>query len=581
MASRAAPARRGRRRPSPERLAKRRVRTLTAVSLLALVLIAGRAAWVAVVQGPHLSTLVAGSQERRETLMPVRGAITDDRGVPLAISLPAKTVGVYPKEVSDAGAYAHVLAPILRESESRLAGLLRSTNLDYVYLAQNRVPSVQGRVIRALRAARLNPGVLNFEASWRRTYPSGLARQLLGATHPDGTGFAGVELSLNDALAGKSGSQMVEHDAAGQSLRTYDVHPPVPGRTQRLTVDSQIQDSAEGVAASTLQKQEAKKVIVLSIDVRTGGILAMASAPGIPAGGYAAATPTEQQLSAIVEEYEPGSTFKAVTMAAALGHDLVTPSTTFEVPYRMTLFDYTIEDADYHPTETLTVSQILQRSSNIGTVTIARSKLGEGLLKGEIADLGFGKTTGVDLPGEIGGSVPKDWSGTSILSIPIGLGVAVTPIQIASLYQAIANGGVRCQPHIVDAPGGDAKDCNGKRVFSANTAHELVGMLSSVVTATDGTGTQAAVPGYTVAGKTGTAPKFDQKEGRYDGARAGYESSFVGMVPASRPRIVTLVLVDSPKAGSYYGGDVAAPAFSQVGARAMQVLGVPQDHPAH
>jgi cell division protein FtsI (penicillin-binding protein 3) len=288
------------------------------------------------------------------------------------------------------------------------------------------------------------------------------------------------------------------------------------------------------------------------------------------------------RLRAVTDGYEPGSTFKVVTIGAALQRGVVTPNSVFTVPYSMTLFDRRIEDASYHATQQMTVKQILAESSNVGTVTIARTRLGSDALSSWIGRLGFGKKTGIDLPGEFSGGVPPlaKWSGTSILSLPIGEGVLVTPLQMVSLYGAIANSGVWHEPHVVARVNGRPQaQPKTKQLYSRTTAAALSEMLGGVVSDTSGTGTQAKVPGFTVAGKTGTTPKL--YKGLYDGLKAGYMSSFVGFLPAHNPRAVILVLVDLPGTGTtQYGGDVAAPAFREVAASAMNALGVAPDDPA-
>jgi cell division protein FtsI (penicillin-binding protein 3) len=584
MASRAAPARRrpARRAPSPARLGARRVRAVAAICLLALILIGARAAWVALVDGPRLGGLVVDQLVHRETLPATRGAILDSDGGQLAISEPAVTVAVYPGEVSNPGAYAAVLAPILHVPLARLTALLGDKTHQYVYLAQNRVPSVEGRIETAMRASRLNGKVFDFAPATRRVYPEGIGRQVLGFTNPSGAGIAGAEDSLNTLLQGHDGTRVVQRGEDGSIIGYKTDDSAIAGKTVQLTIQPQIQAVTEQAVASTRVTQKAKAVTAIAIDIRTGGVLGMASSPDVPSAGYGHATPEEQELRGVVGGYEPGSVFKVVTMGAALTRHAITPQSQFTVPYSMSRFGQTIQDADYHPTQVMTAEQILEESSNVGTVTIARTRLGGMALSQEIARLGFGQKTGVELPGEIPGQILPyaKWSGTSILSFPIGIGVLVTPMQIVRLYAAIANGGLAHAPHIVDRidsrPAGSAHPV---RLFTPTVAHELNVMLQNVVTGSTGTGTQAKVPGYTVAGKTGTAPKLNKK-GQYDGATAGYNSSFVGFLPASKPRVAILVLVDTPRAGSYYGGDVAAPAFSQIAARAMQVLQVPQDAPS-
>jgi cell division protein FtsI/penicillin-binding protein 2 len=555
---------------------------LAACCLLALGLVTARAAWVQVIEAPHLSTLVIGQQRHTDTLPADRGTLLDRTGAPLALSRPAVTVAATLKFVRNPGAYAEVLAPLLHVSRSTLLARLSDRTHGFVYLARQLEPGIKKRVAFGLAAAHLNAGAISFVPEPKRVYPQHLALQLLGATDPDGNGIAGAEKSLDPLLHGKAGARTVLRDRNGQVVRVEHEQAAVPGDNIGLTVDRDIQAAAESIAAQTLATWKAKAVTIVALDPKTGGLLALASAPGIPAGGYSKATLEEQRLRAVADGYEPGSTFKVVTIGAALQEGRVTASTEFTVPYSMSLYDRVITDADHHATEQLSVSEILAQSSNIGTVTIARTKLGQTTLSRWINRLGFGKDTGVDLPGEDPGAVLplSKWSGTSILSFPIGEGVLVTPLQMASLYAAIADGGVWHAPHVTGTVNGVPRAApKGHRLYAAATAHELSKMLQLVVTDTTGTGTQAKVPGYTVAGKTGTTPKLNSK-GQYDGLHAGYMSSFVGYLPANHPRAVILVLVDSPHGRSYYGGDVAAPAFREVAASAMQALGVTPDDPA-
>jgi cell division protein FtsI/penicillin-binding protein 2 len=558
------------------------VRILAACCLLSLALVSARAAWVQVIEAPHLSTLVIGQQRHTDILTADRGSLLDRTGQPLALSRPAVTVAATLKFVRNPGAYADVLAPLLHVDRALLLSRLSDRTHGFVYLARQREPGIKKRIAFGLAAAHLNTGAISFVPEPKRVYPQRLGLQLLGATDPDGNGIAGAEKSLDSLLHGKAGERVVLRDRDGQVVRVEHEQPAVPGRTVGLTVDRDIQSAAETIAAQTLAKWKAKAVTIVALDPRTGGLLAMASAPGIPTGGYSKATLDEQRLRALADGYEPGSTFKVVTIGAALQEGRVTPDTRFTVPYSMSLFDRQITDADHHGTESLSVSDILAQSSNVGTVTIARTRLGATALSHWIGKLGFGKDTGVDLPGEFPGAVLAlhKWSGTSILSFPIGEGVLVTPLQMISLYGAIADGGVWHEPHVTGSVDGVARpQAPGHRLYAATTANALSRMLQLVVTDTTGTGTQAAVPGYHVAGKTGTTPKLNA-HGDYDGEHAGYMSSFVGYLPADHPRAVILVLVDSPHGNSYYGGDVAAPAFREVAASAMQALGVTPDDPA-
>jgi cell division protein FtsI/penicillin-binding protein 2 len=299
----------------------------------------------------------------------------------------------------------------------------------------------------------------------------------------------------------------------------------------------------------------------------------MANAPGLDANSYGAASRDAQRNRAVTDTYEPGSTFKVVTVGGALSVGLVSPSSQFTLPYSIQVADRVVHDAEQRGTETLSVAQILSHSSNVGAITLAKL-LGSDRLAGWISRFGFGHATGIDFPGESPGIVlpVSQWSGSTIGNVPIGQGIAVTPVQMASAYAAIANGGVWEQPHLVDHVSGVKRTrWKHRRLLSPRTADALTSMLKDVVA--EGTGALAAVPGYEVAGKTGTAAKPDPTGG-YSTSR--YVASFVGMVPASRPRLVILVMVDEPQ-GAIWGGVVAAPVFSEIARFDLQYLEVPPD----
>jgi cell division protein FtsI (penicillin-binding protein 3) len=303
-------------------------------------------------------------------------------------------------------------------------------------------------------------------------------------------------------------------------------------------------------------------------------VLAMAVAPGFNANRFATTRADRRRNRAVTDTYEPGSTFKLVTIAAALEEGLVSPGSSFRLEPSIHVADRVIHEAHTRGTEQMTVRSIVERSSNIGTITIAQ-QLGEGRLADWIDRFGFGHATGIDFPGESSGLAlpPDEWSGSTIGTVPIGHGIAVTPVQMARAYAAIANGGVLVTPHLVGAIDGSAvKRKRGKRVVSRGVSNQMLSMLRGVVL--EGTGTEAAIPGYTVAGKTGTAAKIDPDTGRYSHSK--YVASFVGMVPATKPRLVIMVMVDEPL-GAYYGGEVAAPAFKQIARFNLQHLEVPPD----
>jgi cell division protein FtsI (penicillin-binding protein 3) len=302
-------------------------------------------------------------------------------------------------------------------------------------------------------------------------------------------------------------------------------------------------------------------------------VLAMAVSPRFDANRFSDTAAERTRNRAVTDTYEPGSTFKLVTIAGALSERIVTPSTTFRLPFQIQVADRFIHDSHFRPTETMSVSEILLRSSNVGTVTVAQ-KLGEELLKEWLDRFGLGRPTGIDFPGESPGIMPQ-WSGSTIGNVPIGQGIAVTPIQMASIYAAIANKGLWLQPHLVDRIGGRLPvRPEQRRIVTQGIAAQLSTMLRSVV-GEGGTGTAAAIPGYNVAGKTGTAQKPDPRGG-YSSSK--YVASFVGFVPASKPRLVILVSVDEP-GKAIWGGVVAAPAFAAIAKFALQYLEVPPDAP--
>ena len=347
--------------------------------------------------------------------------------------------------------------------------------------------------------------------------------------------------------------------------------PARDGKSAFLTLDHTIQANAEQVLRSTVAQWHAKSATAIVLEPSTGRVLAMAMQPGYDANQVA--KKGLQGDAAVSDVFEPGSVFKVVTIAGALSEGTITPTTRFTLPYSIQVADRVIHDAELRGTETMSVSQILQRSSNVGTVTIARTRLGETHLKRWIDQFGFGKRTGIDLPGESAGLLPSYWSGSTIGNVPIGQGVSVTPIQLASVYGAIANHGVWKQPHLVDHVQGEKPPpVRTRRILSARIDRELLTMLKGVVSDT-GTAAGASVPGYSVAGKTGTA----QKPSPNGGYAAGkYVATFVGMVPANAPRLVILVSVDEPKL-AIFGGIVAAPAFAQIAAFDLQYLEVPPD----
>jgi Cell division protein FtsI/penicillin-binding protein 2 len=489
-------------------------------------------------------------------------------GTPLALGEQATTVYADPHEVTHPRTEAVTAARVLGLKPKDVFAALATRDTHFAYVERKASPK-----LATVLARKKLPG-LHFYGEERRSYPQGsLAAQVLGYAGIDNKGLSGLELELDPQLTGAAGSQTVIRDPIGRPIAIQSVVPARDGKAAFLTLDHTIQANAEQVLRATVAQWHAKSATAIVLDPMTGGVLAMAMQPGYDANQVA--TKGLQGDAAVSDVFEPGSVFKVVTIAGALSEGLVTPKTTFTLPYSIQVADRVIHDAEVRGTETMTVSQILQRSSNVGTVTIARTRLGETHLKRWIDQFGFGKQTGIDLPGESAGLLPSYWSGSTIGNVPIGQGVSVTAIQLASVYGAIANRGVWKQPHLVDHVQGEkAAPIRTRRILSTGVDRELLTMLKGVVSDT-GTGAAASVPGYSVAGKTGTAQKPSPNGGYAVGK---YVATFVGMVPASHPRLVILVTVDEPHL-AIFGGVVAAPAFAQIAAFDLQYLEVPPDQP--
>jgi len=376
-------------------------------------------------------------------------------------------------------------------------------------------------------------------------------------------------------LSGRAGQETIVKDPAGRVIDVQQQRAERPGRDVFLTLDHSIQANAEEVLRETVHRWHAKSASAVVLDPRTGAVLAMAVQPGYNANRFPSAPSDLQRNRTVTDTYEPGSTFKLITVAGVLSERLVSPSTRFTLPYSLKVADRVIHDAEPRGTVNYSVAQILAHSSNIGAIELAEM-LGRTRLSSWISRFGFGRDTGIDFPGESPGIVlpPDKWSGSTIGNVPIGQGIAVTPVQMAAAYAAIANRGIWSRPHLVDhVAGGGRPSLNRRRLVSPRIASQLMLMLKDVVA--EGTGQYAAMPGYQVAGKTGTAQKPDSHGGYATGR---YVASFVGIVPASRPRLVILVMVDEPQ-GAIWGGVVAAPAFQQIARFDLQYLEVPPDAP--
>jgi cell division protein FtsI (penicillin-binding protein 3) len=550
------------------RLIERRIGLLFAVFLALLALAGIRAGWLGVVRADALRKVAATQQTAKVVVPAERGAITDRNGIELAVSQPATTIAATPYLVKDPAKVAAKLARPLRTPEGELLKQLTRRDTGFAYLA-HRVPA-----LRARRVERMKIEGLEFIPEHRRTYPRDfLASQLLGSVGSEGTGLTGLEYSLDDKLRGADGERRLVKDALGEAIELRETRHTVPGDTIRLTIDEAIQDKAEEVLADVGETWHPHAATAIVMDPRTGALLALANWPRVNANNPGDAPDFARQNRAVGTTYEPGSTFKPFTVAGALEDHKVTPETKFNLPPTIRLYDREIGESHPRGPVTLSTEQILAQSSNVGAVTIGL-KLGAKRFDDWVRRFGFGKPTGTDLPGEEAGIVLPlaKYSGASMGNLPIGQGLAVTPMQMAVAYSAIANGGILRAAHIVAAVNGRPTRPNtGRRIIQAPNAASLRTMLEGVL-GPGGTATGAAIKGYELAGKTGTAQKPDPVTGGYSATK--YVSSFVGFAPAKTPKLLVTVMVDEPK-GEIYGGLVAGPAFKRITSFALSYLKIP------
>jgi cell division protein FtsI (penicillin-binding protein 3) len=558
----------------------------------------------------HYASLSASELSQTVAVPAVRGGIYDRNGEVIAQSITKQTVVADPLLIKHPVRLADTLSPVLGIPTSQLEPEL-TEHSGFVYLA-HRVPDNV-----ATKITSLNLTGINLVPESQRVDPDGqLALPVVGSVKWDGSGASGLEYEYQKELAGKAGTKNLLEAPDGVAL-PGDTNASVaatPGTGLELTIDESVQYVAEQALAAEIVASHAFSGTAVVMDVKTGDILAMAdlqsttgsattgsgstksaqattvaetttsSAPVSTSGSslvsqadtLPAGVEEAPSNTAVTGVYEPGSVFKLVTFSAALAAGVTTPNQVLEVPASLPMGTYTFHDAEEHGTEKLTASDILAQSSNIGTIEVAEA-LGKNRLLSQISNLGFGKTTGLAFPGESEGLVPKAsaWTGTSIGSTPIGQDDAVTAQQILDAYNAVANGGVFVSPRLVRAtvsPSGSvsaAKASPSHRVISPAVNSQLVSMLDGVVSS--GTGTEAAIDGYTVAGKTGTAQIPDPNHlGYISGA---YVGSFAGFAPAENPVLSAIVVLDHPT--PIYGGAVAAPVFSTIMSYALHHYGIP------
>jgi cell division protein FtsI (penicillin-binding protein 3) len=531
-----------------------------------------RAVYLGVIRAPSLQEAAVSQQITNIPIPATRGAITDRNGVQLALSESAADViaDPYLTKRGDPMLLAQLMAPLLRKPVLAVLTDLTKPKTGYVVVAKEVTPATAQAILNLKVGGKPINGI-STTPDVKRVYPRDwTAAQVIGGVHASGAGDAGLEFQYDSVLSGKAGERRIVNDAIHQPISIDDVKPMRAGKTVALTIDAALQNEVEQVLAGVGAQYSPRAATAIAMNPDTGAILALANWPRVNANDPNAIRSSADIDHAVADNYEPGSTFKAITVSGALQDGVVTPSTPFVIPPILHVADRQIHDAESHGYETLTTAGILQKSSNIGADLIGM-RLGAPRFNYWVRRFGFGSKTGVDLPGEEQGIVLKlsQYSGSSMGNLPMGQGESVTPIQMATAYSAIANGGILRPPHLVQAIGGKAQSLPaGHRIISQSTAASVRNMLRGVL-ADGGTASGAAIPGFDLAGKTGTANVV--VDGKYSSSE--YIASFIGMVPASDPKLVVAVMVDEPQ-GSIYGGSVAAPAFQKIVGWAVPHFGI-------
>jgi cell division protein FtsI/penicillin-binding protein 2 len=549
------------------RLIERRIGLLFGGFLLCFLLIVGRAFWLQGVQGASLASQAAYQQTEVVKVPGLRGDLLDRSGNKLAASEDAATIYATPYQVKNPPAAAARLAPILGEPKGEVLEAL-SAEGGFSYVAQ-KVDLGTAAKVEALDIEGL--GQL---PDSRRTYPQGeMAGQVIGAVGTDNQGLTGLEAGEEEVLGGSDGERRIVNDALGEPIRLETVQEAEDGEDIQLTLDPVIQRETEAALNGVGEIYSPKGATAIVVDPRTSQILAMANWPPVDPADLSEVSNEDLLNEATGFTYEPGSTFKAFTISAALEEKLVTPASEFVLPPTLQVADRTIEDAEPRGTETMSVATILAHSSNVGAATIG-TEVGPEKFDRWIRRFGFGRPTGVQYPAEEQGLLLDldEYSGSTLGNESIGQGLSVTPMQMVAGYTAIANGGRLRPPQLIKRVGDEPVDePKGKRVISPQVASEVREMLEGVL-APGGTASEVSVPGYTLAGKTGTAEVAE--DGGY--SKTKYVASFIGFAPAQNPQLLAAVIVDQPQ-GEIYGGSVAAPAFGRIAEFALPYLGVPQE----
>ena len=552
----------------------KRLIALFVVFVVTFAAMAARLVMLQVVHAPAYAKLAASQRETVIEYPARRGAIFDREGEPLAISVDLQTICVDPSLVENPREQAAKLAPVLGMEpvvvEGKLLGSVPGDRFEYI------ARQVDPKVAKKVEKMNL-PGIF-MQSEPKRYYPGGrLASHILGFVDIDGKGLEGIEAAYEDILKGVPGQQTLEQDPTREidlipeGASDYDA--PEAGRSLFLTLDKQLQYFTELTLSEATQRYQAEAGTAIVMRPGTGEILALANVPTFDPNKPGESSTEERRNRAIVDVYEPGSAFKIVTAAGALNEGIVTPQTSFGVPDSFAYSDRVFHDSHPHPPMQMSTTEIMEQSSNVGTIQIGL-RLGGELLDRYVRKFGFGSETGLDFPGESSGIVldREDWTGPTIATVPIGQGIAVTAIQMAAAYSTLANGGVWVEPKLVTATTNDRGRVQPspapakKRVVSRATAKKMAAILTGVVDR--GTGIEAQVPGYAIAGKTGTAQK-PLETGGYGNA---YTASFAGFAPANDPEIVVIVVLDDPS--PIWGGSTAAPTFKLITEYALRHLGI-------
>jgi len=541
---------------------------------------------VQVIQANHYQSKAANEMESTRVIPAPRGDITDINGVPFARSVAAISVVVDQTQISDPARVANFVAPILGLSVSEVQGSITGSR-KYSMVLKNGRPILWEQLTQkiyeynqSLDKNQLDKRIIGFfpERSYIREYPSGsLISSLVGFVRANGVGATGLEYSLNSMITGVDGRYSYAGgngaEIPGSQREIIDAKA---GTSVRLTIDRDVQWVAAQAIAEAVKKANALSGTVIVMDPRTGAILAHATAPTFDPNNTKNLTQNLIRNPSVQDVYEPGSTGKVMTLAAALEEKRITPDTVFSVPYSIKRGGSTFHDHEKHPVQHLTSSGILAVSSNTGTIKIGEL-MSHDTLHDYLLKFGIGSKTGSGLPGESAGLLRKvsDWSGTTAPTVAFGQGYSVTAMQATSVFATIANNGVRVTPTVIagtrDASGNFSpnKSQTTQRVISEDTAVKMRVMMENVVSA-QGTAPTAAIPGYRVAGKTGTAMRYNQKTGGY----SGYTASFIGFAPADAPRYVINVTLQDPRNG-HYGGALGGPVFKKVMTFVLQSKHVP------